>query len=115
MHAHTHTCTHTHTHANMHVHAHTHRRMDTVQVTGSPSLPLLSSPVLPIWPHIQNTVCNSSDYQSSSSVLHEPCPDFLDMLDSEVGNTVEVTDSATGIKNEDNSPERPKMYPHKLY
>lgn len=76
--------------------------MDTTHNVCSPAA------ALPLW---QTTVVgyDSSDYQTA-----EPSQDFLDMLDSEVGDTVEIIECAMD-NSRDNSPDRPKMYPQKLY
>ena len=73
-----------------------YRCMDTAQNECSPAA------VLPLW----QVGYDSSDYQTA-----EKSQDFLDMLDTEVGDTVEIVEDS----NRGNSPCRPRMYPHKLY
>ena len=68
--------------------------MDTAQKECSPAA------VLPLW---QTT----SDFQTT-----ELGQDFLDMLDTEVGDTVEIVEDNN---RPGNSPGRPRMFPHKLY
>ena len=72
--------------------------MDTAQNECSPA-----APVLPLW----QVGYDSSDYQTA-----EQSQDFLDMLDTEVADTVEIVEDSS---NRGNSPCRPRMYPHKLY
>ena len=75
---------------------------------------IIASPALPAWSNLQATASGiqstSSNQETDYSIT--PAQDFLDMLDSEVdsGNAAETT-----AVMDDDSPERPKMYPHKLY
>ena len=75
-----------------------------------------SSPPLPSWDHLQVTAGSVSGVQSASnqepSYSITPPQDFLDMLDSEV-DSLNVAEATAAM--DEASPDRPKMYPHKLY